>query len=100
MVCIDPVKTTVFYRPSFLSTIAQLNSSFKCLDTYTFTYATPTLITEALHLVIHVQLLLTTASYSELMPYTVLANCYGVSAYNVYQFQGPLPLTIMTTVAI
>ena len=24
--------------------------------------------------------------YTELMPYTVLANSYGVSVYNVYQF--------------
>ena len=26
--------------------------------------------------------------YSELTPYTALANCYGVSAYDMYQFQG------------
>ena len=38
--------------------------------------------------------------YIELTPYTVLANCYGVSTYDTYQFQGPRPLTIMTTVAI
>ena len=25
--------------------------------------------------------------YSELKPYTVLAKCYGVSAYDAYQFQ-------------
>ena len=37
--------------------------------------------------------------YRELMPYTVLANCYGVSAYDAYQFQGPHPLMITTTVA-
>ena len=30
--------------------------------------------------------------YSELIPYTALANCYGVSAYDAYQFQGPCPL--------
>ena len=40
--------------------IAQLSSSFKRLDTHTFTYATPTLITEVLRLVTQVQLLLTT----------------------------------------
>ena len=51
----------------------------------TFTYATPTLITEALHLVIQAQLLLT----SELMPYAALANSYGISVYDAYQFQGP-----------
>ena len=26
--------------------------------------------------------------YSELTPYTVLANSYGVSVYDSYQFQG------------
>ena len=26
--------------------------------------------------------------YSELTPYTVLANSYGVSVYDAYQFQG------------
>ena len=26
--------------------------------------------------------------YSELMPYTVLAQSYGISVYDVYQFQG------------
>ena len=38
--------------------------------------------------------------YSELTPYTALANCYGVSAYDAHQFQGPCVLTITTTVAI
>ena len=64
----------------------------------TFTYATPTLITEAIHLVTRVQLLLKT--YSELTPYKALANCYGVSANDAYQFQRPRPVTITTTVAI
>ena len=41
--------------------IAQL-SFFKRLDTRTFTYPTPTLITEALCLVTQVQLLLTTVT--------------------------------------
>ena len=36
--------------------ITQASSSFKCLDTHTFTYATPTFITKALHLVKLVQL--------------------------------------------
>ena len=26
--------------------------------------------------------------YSDLLPYTVLANSYGVNTYNMYQFQG------------
>ena len=26
--------------------------------------------------------------YSELIPYTAIANSYGVSVYDVYQFQG------------
>ena len=41
--------------------IAQASFSFKCLNKRTFTYATPTFITEALCLVTRVQLLLTTA---------------------------------------
>ena len=40
--------------------ITQASSSFKYLDTRTFTYATPTIITEELRLVTRVQLLLTT----------------------------------------
>ena len=42
--------------------IAQANSSFNRLDTYTLTHATPTFITEALCIVTQVQLLLTTVS--------------------------------------
>ena len=42
--------------------IAQLSSSFKHLDTRMFTYATPTLVTEALRLLTRVQLLLTTVT--------------------------------------
>ena len=38
--------------------IAQASSSFKHFDTHTFMYTTPTFITEALHLVTQVQLLL------------------------------------------
>ena len=42
-----------------------------------FTYTTPTFITEALCLVIQVQLLLTTVTV-KLTPYTALANSYWV----------------------
>ena len=45
--------------------IAQASSCFKCLDTCTFTYATPTFITEAFHLVTQVQLLLTNVAANE-----------------------------------
>ena len=67
--------------------VPQASSSFKRLDMYTFTYATPTLITEALHIVTRVQLHTFNNCYSDLMPYTALANSYGVSVYDVYQFQ-------------
>ena len=60
-----------------------------------FTYATPTLITEVLRLV---TLLLTTVTV--IMSCTALANRYRVSAYDAYQFQGPRPSTVTTTVAI
>ena len=50
---------TLIMNQSCLS-IAQPSSSVKSLNTCTFMYATPTLITEVLHLVIRVQLLLTT----------------------------------------
>ena len=43
-----------------------------------FTYATLTFITEALHLLTQVQLLL--IDYSELMPYTALAHSYWASS--------------------
>ena len=65
-----------------------------------FTYTTPSLITEVLHLVTQVHLLLMTITVNYVIPYTVVANCYGVSAYNVYQFQGLHPLMKMTIVAI
>ena len=51
-----------------------------------FTYVTSTLITQVLCLVTQVQLLLMT--YSELTPYTILANSYGISVYDTYQFHG------------
>ena len=44
------------------------------------------ILIEALHPVTCVQLLLTTII--ELTPYTALANSYGVSVYDAYQFQG------------
>ena len=53
--------------------ITQASSSFKRLDMRTFMYTTPTFTTEALRLVTLVQLLLTN-SYSDLTPYTALAN--------------------------
>ena len=62
------------------------SSSLYHLDMHTLTYTTPTLITEALRLVTRVKLLLTTVIV--LMPYTVLANSYGVSIYDTYQLQG------------
>ena len=67
--------------------IAQASSSFKCLNMHTFTFATPTLITEALHLLTQVQLLYN-RFYSELIPYTVLAYSYWVSFHDAYQCQG------------
>ena len=42
--------------------IAQASYSFKRLDMWMFTYATPTIITEALRLVTSLQLLLTTVT--------------------------------------
>ena len=42
--------------------IAQVSYSFKHLDTYTFIYATPTFITEALYLVTQVKLILMTVT--------------------------------------
>ena len=51
-----------------------------------FTYATPIFMTEALRLVTQVQLRLTT--YSELTPYTMLANSYWINFDDTYQCQG------------
>ena len=45
--------------------IAQASSSFKLFDTRTFTYATPTFITEALSLVTQVQVFLTTVTVNQ-----------------------------------
>ena len=65
---------------------AQASSSIKCLDMCTFMYATPTLITKELHL--YSSTAAFNDCYSELTPYTALANSYWVSVYNVYQCQG------------
>ena len=61
------VRITVLNNIKFLLIISQshlskakLSSSFKRFSKRTFMYATPTLITEALHLVTRVQLLLMT----------------------------------------
>ena len=42
--------------------ITQASSSFELLDTRTFMYTTPTFITEAVHLITYVQLLLMTVA--------------------------------------
>ena len=64
---------------------AQASSSLKCFNIHTFMYATPTFITEALHLVTQVYI---ADCYSELMPYTVLVNSYWVIFHNACQCQG------------
>ena len=53
--------------------MAQASSSFKHLDMHTFTYTTPTFITEALCLLTQVQLLLIGFTVNYLTPYTALA---------------------------
>ena len=60
---------------------------------HTFTYATPTFITEAFYRFTQVQLLLMT--YNKLMPYTVLppvAYSYWVSFYDTYQYAKATPI--------
>ena len=64
--------------------IAQASSSFKRFDMRTFTYTTPTIITEALCLLTQVQLLLIDYTDSELTPYTLLAYSYWVSFHDAY----------------
>ena len=56
----------------------------------TFMYATPILIIEVLSCYSSKAIFID--CYSELTLYIVLANCYGISAYNAYQFKGPRPL--------
>ena len=53
--------------------IAHAPLLFKCLNMHIFMYATPTLTTEALHLVTQVQAAFSIC-YSELPPYKALAN--------------------------
>ena len=66
----------------------QVSTSFECLETCTFMYATPTLTTKALHLATQIQLCTFNDCYSELMPYTALAYSYWVSFHEAYQCQG------------
>ena len=51
-----------------------------------FAYTTLTLVFEALCL--YTSTATFNHCYSELMSYTVLANSYGVSVYDMYQLQG------------
>ena len=75
--------------------IAQLSSSFKRLDTRTFMHATPTLITEALHLVTRVQLLLTTVTVNQCLIQCQL-TLMGL-VYTMCTNSKAMPITIMTT---
>ena len=67
------------YNPSLL-----LNTS---IHVCSCTPHPPLYVTEALHLVAQVQLLFNNR-YSELAPYTTLANSYWVSFHEAYQCQG------------
>ena len=53
----------------------------------TFTYATPTFITE-IHCFCYLSIAAFNDCYSELMPYTALANTYWISFHDMYQCQG------------
>ena len=53
----------------------------------TFTYATPTFMTEALHLVTQVYTAAFNDCYGELMTYTMLANSYWISFHDAYRCQ-------------
>ena len=68
--------------------IAQVSSSFKCLDTCTFTYATPTFTTERSFLLAQVQPLLKTNS--ELTPYTAIVYSYWVIFHDAYDKATPI----------
>ena len=70
--------------------VAQASSAFELLDTHNimFTYATCTLITEMLWSSCYLSTTVFNDCYSELTPYTVLANSYWVSVYDTYQCQG------------
>ena len=54
--------------------MAHTSSSLKCVDMRMFKYATPTLITEALYLIYYLNTATFNDCYSELTPYTALAN--------------------------
>ena len=70
--------------------IAQASFSFGCLDMRTFTYTSPTFITEALRLVTLASTAAFDDCFSELLPYTVLANynSWWVCVYDAYQCHG------------
>ena len=59
MVCITVLNIILLLTTRRHLSIVQASSSFKPRDMHTFTYATPTFITEALRLRTQVQLLLT-----------------------------------------
>ena len=74
--------------------IFKTSSSFKCLDTHTFVYATPALITEVFHLVTQVVKAAFNKCYSQIMAYTALAYSYWVSFHDTYvTIPRPCPLT-------
>ena len=68
--------------------IAQADSTFKCLDMRTLTYATLTFITGEFCLVTQVATVANNDCYSELTAYTVLLYPHWVSFHSVYQYQG------------
>ena len=64
--------------------IIQASSSFKHLDIRTFTYTTPTFITEVLRLVTQVQLLLTTVAVNQCLTqhYLTLSRLVSTTCIN------------------
>ena len=61
-ICMTVLNSIILIISRSHLSITQLSSSFKRLDMRTFTYTIPTLITEVLHFVTRVQLLLTTVT--------------------------------------
>ena len=55
---------------------------------YMFTYTTPTFVTEALCLSYYSSTAAFNNCYSELTPYTMVANSYCVIFHDAYQCQG------------
>ena len=100
MVAITVLNTTVLVITQSHLSISQASSCFKCLNMHMFTYTTPTFITEAHHLVTRVYTATINNFYSELTPYTVLANSYWVNFHDALSMPRPRPLMIMSTVAI